>query len=175
MIHIKNYENFLNESNGSSDAVTDLFRSLTRNYETTRVFFTDQVQYSAEEEHKDWKKPADHVKMQTPITHDAHYMLVFRLDGKGYQVDIDFNFTFDGKKEKDAPETAYDEQMARLNIFLEDVNVKKVKVRSQNLNFEQSVGSMEDSLKKAITVFLVKMLSTEYDSLGGKIYSLEQI
>lgn len=174
MEHIKSYRNFLNESNGSSDVITDLIRTLTRNYETTRVFFTDQVQYSAEEERKEWKKPIDHVKIQTPTTHNAHYMLAYMMDGKGYRLDIDFNFTFDGKKEKDAPETISDEQMLRLNVILEDVEVKKLSLKSQNLDFEKSGSSMDDNLRKAVTAFLVKMLSTEYDSLGGKIYSLEQ-
>jgi len=172
-MRIKNYQSFLNES-ADSDPALDLIRNLTRNYESSRMFYTDQVQYSAEEEHKDWTKPMDYVELEKPITKDGKYSLVFRLDGKGYQVKIDFSFTINGKKEKDAPETASDENLGRLNIVLEDVDIKKIRIRSQNVNIEKTSGSIDDRMHKAIIAFLSKMLSTEYDTLGSKIYSLEQ-
>jgi hypothetical protein len=172
-MHIKSYRSFLNESN-DSDPILDLVRNLTRNYETTRTFYTDQVQYSPEEEHKDWVKPLDYVELEKPITKAAKYSLVFLLDGKVYRIRINFSFTINGKKEKDAPETASEADLGRLNIVLEDVEVKNFRVKSQSLDVEKTSGSMEDRLKKAVITFLVKMLSTEYDSLGGKIYSLEQ-
>ena len=172
-MHIKSYQTFLNEST-DSDPILDLVRNLTRNYESTRTFYTDQVQYSAEEEHKDWATPIDYVDLEKPITKDGKYSLVFQLDGKVYRIKIDFSFTINGKKEKDAPETASEADLGRLNIVLEDVEVKTLKVKSQSLNVEKTSGSMEDRLRKAVITFLVKMLSTEYDSLGGKIYSLEQ-
>ena len=172
-MRIKGFFGYLLEK-GGDDTATNLMRNLSRNYETKRMFYTDLVQYSAEEERRDWKQPKDYVKLEKPITHEAHYFLVFKMDNKGYKLKIDFDFTFEGTKERDAPETVSDENSSRLNIVLKDIRLRKFTIESQNFNFSGAGDNMEDSLKKTVTSFIAKMLSNEYDTLGGEIYSLEQ-
>ncbi len=169
---IKNYTEWLNESKDQDFKVTDLFSSLTRNYESTKVFYTDILQFSVDEERRDWGDIRSKAKLEKSRTDQAFYKLVFTLDEKKYLLEVNFNLTYIGKKEKDAPETASEEQLSRLNTTLTGIDIKKISLKATDVDYTTS--SPSSSVKKACDKFLVKMLASDIDSLGEEIYSLEQ-
>jgi hypothetical protein len=170
---IMNFCDFINEGKETSDdAVIDILRSLSRNYESKKFFYTDLLQFEVEEERRDWRDTRKYVELEKTVTHDATYKLKFKLDEKHYLLSIDFKFSFKGDKEKDAPENASPEELGRLNIVLSGIDLKKIELNSSDMNF--STSTFSELLKKTVTDFLVKMMQVDYDTLGAEIYSLQQ-
>jgi hypothetical protein len=165
-----NFEDFLFESSG--EAASDLLRTLARNYESKKFFYTDDLQFNVEEERRDWREARKYVELEKTVNHDATYTLKFNLDNNNYALTIDFNFSFKGKKEKDAPENISPAEANRLNVVLTGIDVKKIVFSSSNLNF--STSSPVGTVKDAAVAFLQKMMSPEYDSLGPELYNLQQ-
>jgi hypothetical protein len=165
-----NFEDFLFENKNTH--VADLFRSLSRNYESEKFFYTDHLQFTIEEERRNWRDTRKYVELEKTVKHEANYYLSFKLDDKNYKINIDFEFDFKGEKEKDAPDTLSAEDAKRLSVVLTGIRVKKVAVSSSELNFVTS--SPDESLKKAIMDFLQKMMSVDYDSLGSNLYNMQQ-
>jgi hypothetical protein len=169
---IKNFSEFINESKDQDFKVTDIFSALARNYESKKMFYTDLLQFTVDEERRDWGDIRSKAKLEKSKTDDAFYKLVFQLDEKKYLLEINFSISYIGKKEKDAPETASPDELNRLNVVLEKVKIRDVKLKATDLDYSSS--SPSDSAKTACEKFLVKMLEVDYDTLGEEIYSLEQ-
>jgi hypothetical protein len=169
---IKNFKGFLNESTDQDMKVVDLFSSLGRNYESKKNFYTDLLQFIVDEERRDWGDIRSKAKLEETKSDKGYYKLKFSMDGKKYLLEIDFNLSYKGIKEKDAPETASDSELNRLNVILENIDIEKISIESSILNYNSS--SPSDSVKKACEKFMVKMLQIDYDTLGNEIYNLEQ-
>lgn len=169
---IKNFTEYLLESQDGDTRAVDFFASLSRNYESSKPFYTDLMQFTIEEERRDWRDTRKYVELEKKVTHEAFYKLKFELDKKMYLLEINFDYVFDGQKEKDAPETISDEDMQRLNVVLEEVRIKKIRIVSSDFNYDSS--SPSDPVKKACEAFLIKMMEVDYDSLGAEIYKIEQ-
>jgi hypothetical protein len=169
---IKNFTDFLNESKDHDFKVADLFATLTRNYETKKNFDTDLLQFIVEEERRDWGDLRAKAELEDTKTDEGFYKLVFIIDEKRYLLEIKMDISYRGKLEKDAPETASDEDLNRLNLVLENIEVKKISLKATDLDYVTS--SPSDSVLSACKKFLVKMLEVDYDTQGNKIYSLEQ-
>lgn len=170
---IMNFCDFINEGKETSEeTITDILRSLSRNYESKKFFYTDLLQFVVEEERRDWRDTRKYVELEKTVTHDATYKLKFKLDEKHYLLTIDFDFSFKGDKEKDAPENASPEDLGRLNVVLNGIDLKKIELNSSDMNF--STSTFSELLKKTATDFLVKMMQVDYDTLGAEIYSLQQ-
>ena len=169
---IKNFCEFIKESKDQDFKISDVFSTLSRNYESSRVFYTDLTQFSVDSERRDWGDLRAKTELEKSKTSDAFYKLIFILDEKKYLLEVDFSITYLGKKEKDAPETASVEDLSRLNTVLKDVTIKKIKLKATDIDYETT--SPSGSVKKSCKKFLVKMLSNDYDTLGEEIYSLEQ-
>ena len=169
---IKNFTQFMNESESQDFTVSDIFSTLTRNYETNKMFYTDLLQFVVKEERRDWGDIRQKAELEKEIVEDADYKLVFRLDEKEYVLKIEFSISYKGRKEKDAPETASPSDLERLNVVLESVKIQHIHLESANMHY--STKSPSDSVKKSCEKFLVKMLEVDYDTQGEKIYSIEQ-
>jgi hypothetical protein len=169
---IKNFCEFLKESNDQDFKVTDVFSTLSRNYESKKTFYTDLLQFSAEEERRDWGDLREKAELEKLKTDDAFYKLVFIIDEKKYLLEIDFDLTYNGTKEKDAPETASEENLNRLNVVLEKLKIKKIVLKATDLDYSSS--SPSDSVRSACKKFLIKMLAVDYDTIGSDLASLEQ-
>jgi len=150
----------------------DLLSTLTRFYETNKSFYTDELQFLVDEEHREWEDMRTSAKLKENTPEKGTYILKFRLNEKKHVLELNFNFTFSGNTEKDAPETAPERDLDRLNVALEDINVKSVSIKS--LTFNYSTSSLSDSLEKSCEKFLIKVMSTDYDTVGEKLYSVEQ-
>jgi hypothetical protein len=170
---IKNFEQYLLESENSDNLLINFFASLTRNYETQRPFYTDLLQFVIEEERRDWRETRKYVELEKSITHEARYLTRFKMDEKNYFLEINFDFTFIGKAERDAPEAMAQDDEERLNIVLEGVNIKKIKIKSTSYDIFKSGKEITPPVKKACEAFLVKMLENDYDTLGEEIYRIE--
>ena len=105
-------------------------------------------------------------------TEKAHYKLLFSIDEIQFLLELDFDITFKGKRERDSPEETTEYDLARLNTVLEDLKIKHIKIISKNVKYDTS--SPVENIKKHCLNFMVKMMSPNYDTLGEKIYSLEQ-
>ena len=169
---IKNFTEFLNESNDTDMKISDIFSSLARNYEHGVKFFTDILQFKVEEEHKDWEEIRPLAELEKMKTEKAHYKLLFSIDEIQFLLELDFDITFKGKRERDSPEETTEYDLARLNTVLEDLKIKHIKIISKNVKYDTS--SPVENIKKHCLNFMVKMMSPNYDTLGEKIYSLEQ-
>jgi hypothetical protein len=169
---IKNFEQFLNESNDQDFKVADIFSTLTRNYESKKMFYTDLLQFVVEEERRDWGDIRAKAELEKKKTDEGFYKIVFVLDEKKHLLEINFDLTYRGTKEKDAPETASEEDLNRLNVVLEDVKVKKISLKASGMEF--STGSPSQNVLESCQKFMVKMLEVDYDTLGSEIYSLQQ-
>ena len=169
---ILNYTEFLNES-ANIDNIVDLITNLTRNYDSTNTFNTDTTHFILNKEYKNWRDPKEVVKLEKTITHEAIYELNFDLDKKTYNLTCEFNFSFFGKHEKDSPDTGFDSPSNnRLAVILDGIDVKKLKIKSELLNFKSK--HLEKPVKTALETFLIKMMNSDYDSLSAKIYKIEQ-
>jgi hypothetical protein len=171
---IKNYYNWLNESQDEDTRLVDFFASLTRNYETSRPFYTDQVQFDISQEWRKWENTIDKVKLEKNVDIDASYKINFTLDQKNYILTLSFVFTINGQNEKDAPEALSDEDAGRLNIVLESITVDSIDLRSTDFDIKKSKKELKEPVRKACEAFLVKVLEADYDSLGAEIYKIEQ-
>lgn len=169
---IKNFQQFLNESENKDFSVSDIFSSLSRNYETNKKFYTDELQFNVEQERKDWGDIRKKAELEKTNTEQADYKLVFRMDEKRYVLELEFSFDYTGKKEKDAPETASVEDLARLNTVLNSVKIEHISLKSSTLDYNTSKPS--SSVLRACEKFVIKMMSSDYDTLGEEIATLEQ-
>ena len=167
---IKNFEQF-NESQNNDFKITDLFSSLMRNYESKKMFYTDLLQFAVEEERRDWGDTRQKVNLEKPKTDDAFYKLIFHLDEKKYLLEINFKITYNGKKEKDAPETASEADLERLNVVLENVQIIKIHIKATDVDYTSS--SPDKAVYESCKKFLVKMLSVDYDTLGEELFSFQ--
>ena len=167
---ILSFEGFLFESN--NDAVADILRTLARNYESKKFFYTDHLQFNVEEERREWRDTRKYVQLEETVKHDAEYLLKFKLDGAKYSMEIKFDFTFKGAKEKDAPENLADSDIGRLGVVLTGIQPKSLKLKSNTMDF--STSSLAESLKDATVAFLQKMMSVDYDTLGPELYDMQQ-
>ena len=70
---IKNFNEFINESKDSDFKVTDIFSTLARNYESKKMFYTDLLQFSVDEERRDWGDIRAKAKLEKSKTDDAFY------------------------------------------------------------------------------------------------------
>ena len=161
----KNFKEFLNESNIDSDTkVVDMISSLARNYESSRAFYTDQLQYNVEQERRDWRDTRKYAELEKLVTHEAFYKIKFSMDGKHYLVEINFDFSFNGTKEKDAPdELSSAPGIDRLNVVLEKIELKKINIKSTDLDYTSD--KISEPIRKACEAFLIKVLeidSTQY-------------
>lgn len=171
--HVKKIDNLLLESGNDDTLLVNFFSSLSRNYETQKSFYTDLLQFIVEEERKDWRETRKYVELEKSITHEARYLLRFKMDEKHYFLEINFDFIFTGNLEKDAPETVSQEDKDRLSIILQDIIIKKIKIKSASYNIFKSRKEISIPVKKACEAFLVKMLHNDYDTIGEKIYRIE--
>lgn len=168
----KNFREFLNESNTDTDTrVVDLFSAVARNYEASRAFYTDQLQYNVEEERRDWRDTRKYAELEKLVTHEAFYKSKFSMDQKHYLIEINFDFSFKGIKSKDTPDIVSADPDV-LNVVLEKIDLKKIKVRSTDLDYTSS--EISEPIRKAAEAFLVKVLEVDYDTLGAEIYRIEQ-
>lgn len=170
---MKNFQEFLNESENTENRVIDLFASLARNYETKRPFYTDLFQFNVDEERKDWKKGTDEVELEKTKEIKSTYKIKYTQDEKQFIVKIDFVFFIKGQQEKDAPETMSSEDRDRLNIVLENIKIENIQIKSTVFNTKVFGKDLTPSIKKACEPFLVKVLEDDYDSLGNEIYRIE--
>jgi len=168
---IKNFSQF-NESSDQDFKLCDLLSTLTRFYETNKSFYTDELQFLVDEEHREWEDMRTSAKLEENTQRKGTYVLKFRLNEKKHILELKFNFSFSGNTEKDAPETAPERDLNRLNVSLEDIDVKRVSVKSNTFNYETS--SLSSSVEKSCEKFLIKVMSSDYDTLGEKLYSVEQ-
>lgn len=176
-IHIKNFSQFkeiygLLESQDTDTRLVDFFSSLTRNYTTERQFYTDNLQFVIEEEKRDWSSTIDKVELEKRTTIDAVYRLKFISDEKKYILNIKFDFIIQGHKEKDAPEAMSQENQERLSISLEHIDINKIIVKSEVIDYETT--NISQPIRRSCEDFIIKMLENDYDMLGGEIYKLEQ-
>ena len=169
---IKNFSQFINESSDDDFKVADLLATVTRFYESRKTFYTDELQFIADEEHREWGDTREDIKLEEERTMSAKYTLKFRLDNKKYVLKLQFNMIFNGTKEKDAPETATEENLNRLNLVLEDIKLKNLSIESQGKNYNSS--SPSNTVERNCIKFMIKMLATDYDTLGEKLFSIEQ-
>ena len=170
---IKNFSQYLLESENDDNRLINFFASLTRNYETQRPFYTDLLQFVIEEERRDWRETRKYVELEKSVTHEARYLVKFKMDEKNFFLEINFDFTFIGKKEKDAPEALSQEDEDRLSIILEEIKIKKIKIKSTAYDIFKSGKEITPPVKKACEAFMVKMLENDYDTLGEEIYRIE--
>jgi hypothetical protein len=171
---IKNFEQFLFESQDSDTRLVDFFSSLARNYETNRPFYTDQVQFDISQEWRKWEDTVKYVKLEKNVDIDASYKINFTLDQKNYILKVGFVFTIKGQNEKDAPEALSDEDVGRLNIVLENITVDSIDLKSTDFDINKTKKELKEPVRKACEAFLVKVLEADYDSLGSEIYKIEQ-
>ncbi len=171
---IKNFEQFIFESEDPDTRLVNFFSSLTRNYETDRPFYTDQLQFDINQEWRNWEDTIKKVKLEKLVDINASYKINFTLDQKNYILKLEFVFTINGQNEKDAPEALSDENAERLNIVLEKITPKKIDLKSTDFDIEKSGSGISAPVIKALETFLVKVLEADYDSLGGEIYKIEQ-
>ena len=172
MERIKSYEMYILESSDNSNLVVEMFSNLTRNYETNKAFYTDQLQFKVSEERRDWGDIRQKAKLDETNEDDAFYKLVYVLDDKDYLLEINFIIKYVGKKEKDAPETATTENLERLNTILNGLSIKKIKFKGPEIDYNSD--SLSASVKLACTKFLVKTLAKDYDTLDNSLTTLEQ-
>jgi len=168
---IKNFNQF-NESSDQDFKICDMLSTLTRFYETNKSFYTDELQFLVDEEHREWGDMRTSAKLEENTPEKGTYILKFRLNEKKHVLELKFNFIFSGNTEKDAPETAPERDLNRLNVVLENVDVKSVSIKSHTFNYDTS--SLSISVEKSCEKFLLKVMSTDYDTLGEKLYSVEQ-
>ena len=171
---IKNYINWLSESEHDDTRLVDFFANLARNYETKRPFYTDQVQFDIEQEWRNWPETIKEVKLEKMVDLEADYKIKFFLDQKNYILKLKFIFTIMGQKEKDAPEALSDEDVDRLNITLEKIKVLELDLKTTEFDIKKTQKELTLPVKKACEAFLVKALESDYDSLGAEIYKIEQ-
>lgn len=171
---IKNFEQFIFESQDSDTRLVDFFAALTRNYESKKPFYTDLLQFKVEEERKDWRPTPEVVELEKPVTVEASYKLKFTLDEKVNILKMDFTFIIIGQTEKDAPEAVSSENEGRLNIVLENVTTKTIDLKTQEFDILKTKKELTEPVKKASEAFLIKMMEDSYDSLGAEIYKIEQ-
>ena len=169
---VKNFQQYLLESKDGDFKISDLFSTLSRNYASKKTFYTDQTQFEVIEERRDWGDIRKKAELEKSKTNHAFYKLVFRHDEKKYLLEINFDMTYIGKKEKDAPETASQDDLARLNSTLEKIVIKQILFKADGLDY--STSSPSSSVKIACEKFMIKMLADDYDSLSNEIYSIEQ-
>jgi len=136
------------------------------------MFYTDLTQFSVESERRDWGDIRAKAELEKTKTDDAFYKLVFVLDEKKYLLEINFDLSYVGRKEKDAPETSSEDDLTRLNAVLKGIKLRNIKLKATDVDYGTS--SPSASVKSTCEKFLVKMLSPDYDSEGEEIYSLEQ-
>jgi hypothetical protein len=170
---INNYQQFLLESENEDTRLVDFFASISRNYESQRPFYTDQLQFVVEEERRDWRDTRKYVELEKTVTHEASYKIKFKMDEKLYLLEIEFDFNFEGRKERDAPEAMAQDDEERLNIVLQKIGLKKIKIHSTTYNITKSGKEITPPVKKACEAFLVKMMEVDYDTLGEEIYKIE--
>lgn len=168
---IKNFSQF-NESSDQDFKICDLLSTLTRFYETNKSFYTDELQFLVDEEHREWEDMRTSVKLKENTPEKGVYTLKFRLNEKKHILELKFNFSFSGNTERDAPETASEKDLNRLNVALEDIDVKSISIKSHTFNYNTS--SLSTSVEKSCEKFLIKVMSSDYDTLGEKLYSVEQ-
>ena len=169
---IKNFNNWLVESGEQSLKISDIFNTVSRFYDTAQSFNTDNKQFTILEERRDWgdiRQKAELEKLK--VQENAFYKLVFINDEVKYLLEINFNFSYIGKKEKDAPETASEEQLCRLNTTLEKIEIKKILLKSGTVDYVSN--SSSKSVRRACEKFIIKMMVSDYDSLGAELYNLE--
>lgn len=169
---INNFDKFLAESEDREFSVADLLSTLSRNYETKKMFYTDLLQFTVNEERRDWGDLRAKAELEKSKTDSAFYKLTFNFNEKDYLLEINFSLTYNGRKEKDAPETASEENLNRLNVVLEKLKIKKIRIESSALNYTSS--SPSESVRNACEKFLVKMLAVDYDTLGEELFNMEQ-
>jgi hypothetical protein len=170
---IKNFDQFLFESQDEDTRLVDFFAALTRNYESKRPFYTDLLQFKIEEERKEWRSTREIVELEKPVTVEASYKLKFILDEKMNILKLNFTFFILGQVEKDAPEALADEDKGRLNIVLEKVILNKIDLKTTDFDIQKSKKELSEPVRKASEAFLVKMMEDSYDSLGAEIYKIE--
>lgn len=168
---IKNFSQF-NESSDQDFKLCDLLSTLTRFYETNKSFYTDELQFLVDEEHRKWEDMRTSAKLEENTPEKGVYILKFRLNEKKHVLELKFNFEFSGNTEKDAPETAPEKDLNRLNVALENIDVKSVSIESHTFNYNSS--SLSATVEKSCEKFLIKVMSSDYDTLGEKLYSVEQ-
>ena len=174
MTAIKNFNQFIFESQDTDTRLVDFFSSLTRNYESKRPFYTDLLQFTIEEERKNWRSTTEIVELEKRVTVDASYKIKFNLDEKVNILKIDFTFVIIGQTEKDAPEAMSEENEGRLNIVLENVTTTKIDLKATDMDIFKSKKDLTEPIRKASEAFLIKMMEDSYDSLGAEIYKIEQ-
>jgi hypothetical protein len=167
---IKNFNDFLFESEDTDTRVVDFLSSVSRNYTNSRAFYTDQLQFVVEEERRDWRNTRKYAKLEETITHDASYKLKFVMDEQTYLMHIKFTFSFNGNKEKDEPEPTPESN--NLNVVLEKIDISKIEIKSSILEYNSD--KISEPIRKACEAFLVKVLESDYDSLSSEIYRIEQ-
>jgi len=62
--------------------------------------------------------------------------------------------------------------MDRLNIVLEKVETESIEVKSTDFDSDISGKNISQPVEKACEAFLVKMLASDYDSLGEELYRI---
>jgi hypothetical protein len=169
---IKNFSQFLNESSDQDFKVADMLATVTRFYESRKNFYTDELQFIADEEHRDWEDTREDIVLEEEKKIHGKYTLKYKLNEKKYVLNINFLMTFNGSKEKDAPETAPETELNRLNLVLEDLKIKNLSLKSQSMDYSSS--SPSQTVEHNCMRFLIKMLANDYDTLGEKLFSIEE-
>jgi hypothetical protein len=169
---MKTFSEFLYESENEDTRLVSFFSSLTRNYESKAPFYTDQLQFSLEQEKKEWENVVNLVQLHKTVEVSGTYTAKFHMEEKNYSLKISLKFYINGQNEKDAPDKLADEDMDRLNIVLEKVETESIEVKSTDFDSDISGKNISQPVEKACEAFLVKMLASDYDSLGEELYRI---
>lgn len=163
---IRNFKQFITESEDRDFKISDFFASLTRSYESEKLFYTDRIQFEILEERKSWGDLRAKAELEQTRTENVTYKLSCRMDDKTYNVELDFSISYLGKKEKDTPDLIQDDS---LNVVLEKLNITKIVIK----NFGYKSSSPSDIVRTSCYRFLIKLLKPDYDVLGKDLSSIE--
>jgi hypothetical protein len=178
---IKSFSQFLAESDSSlaDDAkVSSLVQEIDRCYGMYPDVSTSSVQIQEInflEEKRDWPDFAETAKLASNQTAHCKMYLKFEKVSDIFEMQFDFDVTYQGVENFDKPDfnPRSPEQTDRMGISLEALALKKIQVKSSDINY--SSGSFSKALGKTVLRFLLNVMKPLFDKIGDEALIIRQL
>jgi hypothetical protein len=179
MPKLKNFQQYLTEKEDSmlkDAAVSYMFQEVDRNYNNSPFLNSMRTQtILIHEERRDWKDFTKDLELNTEKTQDAKFYMKFEREEDLVEFQIDFTIAYKGVKNFDIPEPSYDYNRvdARLGSSLENITVKRIKMKSNSISYNETKFSKD--LNKTVLRLLLNIFKPQFDMIGDEALIIRQL
>jgi len=158
----------------SEDAkISNIFQEIDRNYNNYPSLGAQHLSdIIVLQEIRSWGNFLEKAKLEEEVTEPCKFFIKYEKEADVYQVQVNFDITYEGVENFDIPEPDYGHQK-RMGVSLKSLSLKRIKVKSSSISFDSE--NFSKDLGKTVLRFLLNIFKPEFDTIGDEALIIRQL